>query len=632
MLPQQGHQFLRPPARTPLRPRQNARPQPAQASSTSSSSPKAEPPRPSYPIPIPPQKLNQAVELYRKFLLAELLNESPPRSQSKKGRSTASQAETAVSVSTNGELVDFGIMSLGDNSGSLTAYDGKTVKVNKRSALSPKARAKAELIRFLGACVVCRTRRVQCPFDHHDIAHLDEVYQRQSSGSPSRSQHQGSQSSNTSCDSSGTVAPESQTMMRNSQTDTLFGIGESLHYTITDTSMSELDAQPSIAEPSQRPSVRTAEIERPGPLFDEYLTRVENSDFKPYGALMNGENIFIGVFCHVVEENGKRIGFFQCQHPGCSSRFDATDKLQEHFAQEHFAYSRLDPNRVYTCVHCNARLLPQAKPSEAICTFCGLTGSKLWIVGSFLGGLYQQQDPPDWQPVGQMAPSGSDTRSYASSDSGGGAFLQPGGPMLNENQIHGNVTTHHGFDYAYPTNTYPEPSTGDYQYGNHQYGSQFTGTQFAQASPMGSVHVSISTSDQGRSSEISILKKRIAFLLALLLIVFLGHSSFDWFILRGLTKMPRPISQPSQEDFPILGFMSLLFSSAAFWTIKHVATRARRRRIRHSVCSLEIRPSCDPSIQTQRSMCPRYAIPLFTPAKRVPCSTTTTFAYSHGTV
>jgi hypothetical protein len=54
-----------------------------------------------------------------------------------------------------------------------TSFSGKKVNPRTRKRLSPAARAKAALVRYLGSCQPCRVRRVPCPLDHHDIQALE---------------------------------------------------------------------------------------------------------------------------------------------------------------------------------------------------------------------------------------------------------------------------------------------------------------------------------------------------------------------------------------------------------------------------------------------------------------------------
>ena len=55
----------------------------------------------------------------------------------------------------------------------LINHNGKPVRQHTRRRLRPLAKAKADLIRYLKSCWVCRSRRVECPLYHHDIESLE---------------------------------------------------------------------------------------------------------------------------------------------------------------------------------------------------------------------------------------------------------------------------------------------------------------------------------------------------------------------------------------------------------------------------------------------------------------------------
>jgi hypothetical protein len=137
-----------------------------------------------YPIPIPGTKLQKAVDLYARFRYAEGLVQrsqedepshadpllSPGAAPSVTSRS--SRVDTpSVSTSAYDNLTDISSLvsfneeegtpsGKGNGSTELIAFDGKVVKHRVRRRLSPMAKAKAALIRYLGSCPHCRSRRV----------------------------------------------------------------------------------------------------------------------------------------------------------------------------------------------------------------------------------------------------------------------------------------------------------------------------------------------------------------------------------------------------------------------------------------------------------------------------------------
>jgi ubiquitin C-terminal hydrolase len=127
-----------------------------------------------YPIPIPPDKHAKALELYRKYKFEEVLSQSdrarhhnsnyqyipePPTTLS----TVASQASLKRRVEPS--TLDSGYYSSVVSSDQIpsyaaSVYDGKKVHTRKRRKLGPTAGAKAALVRYLGSCAPCRTRRV----------------------------------------------------------------------------------------------------------------------------------------------------------------------------------------------------------------------------------------------------------------------------------------------------------------------------------------------------------------------------------------------------------------------------------------------------------------------------------------
>ncbi|KAH8671902.1 hypothetical protein BGZ60DRAFT_22954 [Tricladium varicosporioides] len=123
-------------------------------------------PPPTYPIPIPPEKLAKALKLYISYGLEEGLEiKQASTDQYYLDVRPPSNAHKTTTVSGSS-----GISSLPSSD---EVFDGKKVKPRSRKRLSPKSRAKAALIRCLGSCSVCRSRRVRCPLEHHDIENLE---------------------------------------------------------------------------------------------------------------------------------------------------------------------------------------------------------------------------------------------------------------------------------------------------------------------------------------------------------------------------------------------------------------------------------------------------------------------------
>jgi len=148
---------------------------------------------PSYPIPIPPEKQDKALKLYIAYKFQETLAASsqlePPsaisyndgyhlsvpgpsvaHSVTSQNSSTPYRAASVTTSNYDGVTDLSSVVSFEDESpssakartqGKLVAFDGKEVRQRTRKRLTPVTRAKAALVRWLGSCLVCRSRRVK---------------------------------------------------------------------------------------------------------------------------------------------------------------------------------------------------------------------------------------------------------------------------------------------------------------------------------------------------------------------------------------------------------------------------------------------------------------------------------------
>lgn len=161
-------------------------PQPAQPTLSIRTATPSGPPRgvpnspaqtnPTYPILIPDTKLEKAIRLYTKYWLEEGLSQrvqpprpthadpllSPATAHSVPSRSYAPSVSTSAyeGLTDISSLVSFNEEENPPGTTDLIAFDGTRVRRRVRKPLSPTAKAKAALIRYLGSCSNCRTRRV----------------------------------------------------------------------------------------------------------------------------------------------------------------------------------------------------------------------------------------------------------------------------------------------------------------------------------------------------------------------------------------------------------------------------------------------------------------------------------------
>jgi hypothetical protein len=138
-----------------------------------------------YPIPIPSDKQEKALQLYvrykREVKLAleptsatndsfRLMVPGPTTARSVASKSTHSQRATFISTSTYDGATDLSSavsfdgnessLSIEDQPGESISFSGEKVKQRARKRSNPTTGAKAALIRCLGSCSVCRSRRV----------------------------------------------------------------------------------------------------------------------------------------------------------------------------------------------------------------------------------------------------------------------------------------------------------------------------------------------------------------------------------------------------------------------------------------------------------------------------------------
>ncbi|KAH8816841.1 hypothetical protein F5884DRAFT_666528, partial [Xylogone sp. PMI_703] len=133
-------------------------------------------------------KVEKARLLYRKYLQEEGLAQRNHDAQNVRGGayldipgSTSSRVQRAPSVSTTPDMGDMSSVisftetdsQVSGNGREHTTYNGHKVKKRYRSKLSPTAKAKAALVRYLGSCESCKARNVSCPLEHHDVESLE---------------------------------------------------------------------------------------------------------------------------------------------------------------------------------------------------------------------------------------------------------------------------------------------------------------------------------------------------------------------------------------------------------------------------------------------------------------------------
>ncbi|CZR68388.1 uncharacterized protein PAC_18287 [Phialocephala subalpina] len=566
-------------------------PSPPAAQQPTPSSPPHQP-YPNYPLPIPPDKHAKALQLYKQYKLEKQLSQQPQSATSNHHgfhlsvpgpappRSTTSVASSrrhrALSISTSNydAVTDLSSVVSFDDNESLTSrgrpdelmsFDGKKIKQRRRSKLNPTKRAKAALVRCLGSCWVCRSRRVPCPLEHHDIQSLEKLWQASEGHRPP--QHKTSSSgSSTSQGTTTFSAIKEENISSSSQSDALAGIGGDLG--------SELLGQYGAFDP-------TLDIQSPGGVNGDQRSQVPAPatlnlvapnlpvlDPNPYSSYQNGQMIAIGVY---------RNGLFYCQHLDglCQEYFEDADMLQLHFELFHFAFTRIDPAYRYICSAETCLLMNDNATGP--CYNCGSHNTiEPWIYGHYIRVPSFQRHAPDGQPVqgyNDFQPPFS-SYSFSSMDS------QWNSDTNNDKYSDFNTPSNFAFQNG-------NPYGGSYDYN----ASQRSDNGDSQSPFGGARYLSREAAPQVCAKVEQKCERQAYLALGLWLIAFITVSSIhDWIFPKARTVFPAA-ADAFGTHLPAVGFLGIIASFAMSFSVKHLASQ-RSRRARSSRRLFEV---IDPS-------------------------------------
>jgi len=543
------------------------------------SPPNQQRPYPVYPLPIAPEKFERAVILFEKYSLAEGLAQrepnrlEPPR-RGERPQSVSSHGSSdqhTPSTRNGGTVVSFGeggspSSAAANASSELTSYDGRKVKTRTRRPLSPVARARAALIRHLGSCWVCRSRRVPCPLEHHDIARLQTEMIRRRRQPQSRPQP----SPIVGRDTRATTLPGPQrpnfiattNVMGRTRSDPplpnglhleqfeLTGLGQNEELMHHHAPMAGFHS-PLYPEDPLR-GMQGGEMAFPDINFPAGLDLSEFTQQDPYSNHQNGALFALGV----------RDGwYYRCRHleGNCQQIFDSEEHLQAHF-ETHFAYTRVLPPQRYVCVACKS----MSEHPIAICYSCQNSGT----IEHLIMGSYIRQ--PSYQAFGT---DGHD--SYGRNTFSDDPFTVFNLSDVNINRSqgmenNGNGSTSSGGFYR-NSNVFPgsgtasrHPSNGFNTYDVSQPGGfNFQGSQFGDGSDIDEpIFVDIINS---KVSPTSRWQKPVVVFVAILFLAAFIVNARGWLITKG-------VAVDIQACLPFLGFMSAIASfviSQKYLAIKH---------------------------------------------------------------
>lgn len=581
------------PIRTAITPTKTAPRQQGQSSSPPNPPPQ---PYPSYPIPISSEKFPKALKLYSKYWyekgLAQRVQESqsaieptnhlnipfPARARSLTSHGSSRPYTPSVSNSAYDGVTESVVSFTGEESpGSATpngsteliSYTGERVKQRIRRPLSPVTKAKAALIRHLESCWVCRSRRVPCPFEHHDIDSLEKARQAKDRTRQRAKSLQQSRSSNASSSNrTSGVVPADQPASGGSlgQTTSLLGVG------LADQLLDNPSSDPVPNDP-QSPAL-------PDPLSDIASYRdvpgsanlaMSFSNTDPYVGYQDGQMVALGVLRGFLFYCAHLDGL--CPHGFDPHGFENAEALQTHF-ETHFAYTRITPADRYICSYCQCINNFPSGP----CYNCGSEGTiEMWIYGRFIRMPTYQHYRPDGQ---DFLRNNSSAPFYPAMGYGmGNMVFGLGGGMGNGN---GNFTTgsmnQGGYYDLQNDNNLGDPSSqGGNGYNTPRSGGYppFQGTwtrNRAKASPFTGRHWYAKAPQTYRHHKFLLLT-------LLLLVAFtLLFQAHEWLLLRA--RKFTPTSLLSHLNLPVFGFVGILASFATcygYWSVKKLGVQRVRR-------------------------------------------------------
>jgi hypothetical protein len=557
----------------------SSQPAPQQQTSPSSAQP-----HPSYPIPVSSEKFPKALKLYSKYYLEKGLAQQEPRSaiepnnrlsipNMKRAHSLSSRGSSRVytpSISDSAydgmteSIVSFtGEESAGsatpNGSTELISFTGERVRRRLRRPLSPVAKAKAALIRHLGSCSVCRSRRVPCPLKHHDIDSLEkarEVRERQRAQSNQQSRSSDAGLSNAlSTDQPNAGASQGQMT-------SLLGVGGGVGQGDQFQEFPFLDA----VHTDFKSSVLTTETETDllteipshpniaGPANIAIPTMPAMTYTDPYASYQNGQMFPLGVL---------RGFFYFCAHLDglCDYPFEDSESLQSHF-ETHFPYNRMAPAHRYVCSYCQW----VNEFSSGPCYNCGHENSfETWIYGNYIRVPTYQRYGPDGQ---DFFGNNSSTPFYGGMGGYGMGNFDLGFGGMDNGNGNGNFTIG-GTDQG---------GGGFYNFKNDNFGdSASQGDNGDGYTTPRSGGFSQGDWTRNRAKVSSSMARywyakcrhyKFHFLICLLLVAFsLLFKAHEWVLNKAQTFTP--ISQ--NLDLPVLGFVGFLASFAmsyTYWNVK----------------------------------------------------------------
>lgn len=554
------------------------------------------PPQPylTYPLPIPLEKQAKARKLHHKYQLEVTLARSkvepqaaylsvpgPPTPHSVTSHAS-SRRNRGTSISTSFTELSSVVSWDGDESpssaktkanGELIAFDGKAVKTPRiRRRLSSVQRAKAALVRHLGSCRVCHSRKVQCPLEHHDLDSLSQLTPQGNRPHEPHNLFPAPSSSATSSQSTDVSLVDQHTSPSFSQNDVLAGIEGN-------TGLEDLGPIETTLD-IQSPGVYgNTQLQIPAPAAINYIApALPIMSANPYGSYQNGNMVALGSLLN---------GSYYCQHLGglCNEYFNTDEELQNHFALAHFEFTRITPAHRFVCSVCQHF----NNDLHTTCYQCRIQGMiQLWVFGHYIRTPNYQRYAPDGQDLqgftAYSAPFSSITFPIIGLDLDFDGNADAGGFGLQDGSLYRGPGNH-----AYGYNPPSGSDTG---------GSQFHGSVYGGARQL-AMSISSKTQHYFIMSQQFFGNHKIALLLLSLLSIVTIRLYYEWILSQAQLHF-RQASSKLQTHLPALGFLAIIgsftFSLAVrSCTAKHKRElQCRRRCPLHAFTKTPFSSSCRP--------------------------------------
>ncbi|PQE05086.1 hypothetical protein CJF31_00006046 [Rutstroemia sp. NJR-2017a BVV2] len=430
------------------------------------------------------------------------------------------------------------------------SYNGQAVPQRIRKKFDPVGKAKTALIRYLGACPVCKTKGISCSLDHHDIERLERVLDPKLEDQQEISVY--GLDDYTGDVASGQSTPVNPKTLTN---DALMGIG----FSFTDTELpSELVLSPTTGDPL---------LDIPGPtqpIHDQSGSRPadQRSEVEDYySSFQHGNQFPLGSWHN---------GLWNCSFFGgsCAETFSDDEDLQLHFENEHFPFTRISPYYRNICTNC----FYVNDDYRAPCVFC-LHEVRVNVCGNFIRIPSYPPEPPSRQPSPLLR---SDDTSVMYEDFDLYADLESDrGTNTNNSQYNADEVTGDMYDGG-GAGMYPSTSTGTsnpYAYDSTQPGGdryrEYSSTICWREKRL----FTAPYSDRCVKLKQNLYRQKLLVVIStLLLLIAFGLWTYD-----SLCFIFWSFAEHLMPSIPALGFIGMVLSFLVSWSAKYLKLHRTKR-------------------------------------------------------